>query len=203
MALRSESQGWEWRAAGARRGTRTALALLVLVCCASATTSAQGSRYRGYWGNLGLGGGMRLVSQDGATESTGGGAGVLRMGGKLSERLLIGGEVGGWGRQEDEVWVGRANWTATGIVFPTQNLGLFVKAGVGAATIRAVDYQSGPSGASVTKAGFGTTIGVGYDIGFGRGAALTPGFDFMYQWVDDPDVRNGALLLLTIGVTWH
>ena len=199
MALRCSRGSWR----SGRGALRASLAILAFLCCGSAEASAQGSRYRGYWGNLGLGGGLRLVSRDGETVSTGGGAAVLRMGGKLGERFLVGGEVGGWGRQEDDVWVGRANWTATGIVFPTQNLGLFVKAGLGAATVRAVDYGSGEPGASVTKAGFGTTIGIGYDIGFGRSAALTPGFDFLYQWVDDPDVRNGALFLLTIGVTWH
>lgn len=201
MALRSAARGW--RAGAGRGGMRATLTVLLLLCIASAATSAQGSRYRGYWGSLGLGGGVRIVSQDGATVSTGGGAGLLRMGGKLSDRFLLGGEVGGWGWQEDEVWVGRANWTATGIVFPARNLGLFVKGGVGAATVRAVDYQTAESGASVTKGGFGTTFGIGYDIGFGESASVTPGFDFMYQWVDDPDIRNGALLLLTIGVTWH
>lgn len=200
MALTASRGSW----GGGRGALRASLAILVVLCWGSAEASAQGSRYRGYWGHLGLGGGLRLVSGDGGeTVSTGGGAGVLRMGGKLGERLLLGGELGGWGRQEEEVWVGRANWTAVGVLFPTQSLGLFVKAGVGAASVRAVDYGSGEPGASVTKAGFGTTIGIGYDIGFGQRAALTPGFDFLYQWVDDPDVRNGALLLLTIGVTWH
>ena len=182
---------------------RGALAALVLGCCLSTGVTAQGSRYRGYWGSLGLGGGLRLVSSNGETRSTSGGALVFRMGGKISDRLLLGGEVAGWGRQEDGIWVGRGNWTATGVFFPAQRLGLFLKGGVGGATVRAVDYGTGGSGASITKAGFGTTVGLGYDFGFGQGAALTAGFDFLYQWVDDPDVRNGALLLLTIGVTWH
>lgn len=203
MALTSARRVSERRRGAWPVAMRATLWVLVALCCGSATTSAQGSRYRGYWGSLGLGGGLRLVSQDGETQSTAGGAGLLRMGGKISDRLLLGGEVGGWGSQENEVWVGRTNWTATGLVFPTANLGLFVKGGVGAATVRAVDYTSAQAGASVTRWGFGTTLGIGYDIGFGESAALTPGFDFMYQWVDDPDVRSGALLLLTIGVTWH
>ncbi len=35
-----------------------------------------------------------------------------------------------------------------------------------------------------------------------EGASLTPAVDFMYQWIDDPDFSSGALLLLTLGVTW-
>jgi len=176
---------------------------LVLLCTAATVVGAQGSRYHGFWGTFGLGGGLRLVSQDGSTESTGGGAALLRMGGKINDRILLGVETGGWGTQEDEIWVGRFNWTATGVVFPSSTLGLFVKAGVGGATVRAVDYAGGTAGGAINKVGFGTTLGLGYDIGFGSGLAVTPGFDFMYQWVDDPDVRNGALLLLTLGVTWR
>jgi hypothetical protein len=182
---------------------RIAIAMLLLVGCASVPSSAQGTRYHGYWGSLGLGGGLRLVSQDGATQSTGGGAMLLRMGGKISDRFLVGGEVGGWGSQDEDIWVGRFNWTATGVLFPSHTLGMFVKGGVGGATVRAVNYTSGTADGSVNKIGFGTSVGIGYDIGFGKSASLTPGFDFMYQWVDDPDARNGALLLLTIGVTWH
>jgi hypothetical protein len=182
---------------------RAILTTVVLTALVAATASAQGARYRGYWGSLGLGGGARIVSSDGGTETTGGGAMTLRMGGKLSDVLLVGGEVGGWGTQEDEVFVGRGNWTLTAVAFPAGQLGLFVKGGFGGATVRAVDYRAVGEPTGISKTGFGTTLGVGYDIPIATGASLTPGVDFMYQWLDDPDVRNGALVLLTLGVTWH
>jgi hypothetical protein len=161
---------------------RAILTTVVLTALVAATASAQGARYRGYWGSLGLGGGARIVSSDG---------------------LLVGGEVGGWGTQEDEVFVGRGNWTLTAVAFPAGQLGLFVKGGFGGATVRAVDYRAVGEPTGISKTGFGTTLGVGYDIPIATGASLTPGVDFMYQWLDDPDVRNGALVLLTLGVTWH
>jgi len=182
---------------------RAIVTAVILTALVAAAASAQGARYRGYWGSLGLGGGARIVSSEGETETTGGGAMTVRMGGKLSDFLLVGGEIGGWGRQEDNVFVGRGNWTLTAVAFPAGQLGLFVKGGVGGATVRAVDYGAVGEPVGITKIGFGTTLGVGYDIPIAAGASLTPGVDFMYQWVDDPDVRNGALLLLTLGVTWH
>jgi hypothetical protein len=182
---------------------RAIVTTLILTVLVTATSSAQGARYGGYWGSLAIGGGARIVSSGGETETTGGGAMTVRMGGKLSDVLLLGGEIGGWGRQEDEVFVGRGNWTVTVVAFPAGHLGLFVKGGVGGATVRAVDYGGVGEPAGITKTGFGTTLGAGYDIPIATGASLTPGVDFMYQWVDDPDVRNGALVLLTLGVTWH
>jgi hypothetical protein len=182
---------------------RMALSAALVMVLAAAAASAQGSRYRGYWGSLGLGGGARIVSAGGETETTAGAAMSVRMGGTLGDALLLGGEIAGWGRQEGDVFVGRGNWTLTAVAFPAHQMGLLVKGGVGGATIRAVDFGSLGEPQGVTKTGFGTTIGAGYDIAIARGASLTPGIDFLYQWVDDPDVRSGALVLLTLGVTWH
>jgi hypothetical protein len=164
---------------------------------------AQGDRYVGYWGNLGLGGGVRIASSNGSTETTGGGAGLVRMGGKINDYVLLGAEVSGWGWEEDGVFVVRGNWTATGVFFPSADLGLLLKVGVGGATARAVETQTVGTGRSITKLGFGATAGVAYDIPFGPTISLTPGIDFLYQFIDDPDVRKAGLLLFTIGVTWH
>jgi hypothetical protein len=164
---------------------------------------AQGERYSGYWGNLGLGGGLRIASASGTTETTGGGAGLIRMGGKLSNHVLLGGELGGWGWEDDGIFVVRGNWTLTGVFFPSADLGLLLKGGVGGATARAVETETMGTGRSITALGFGASVGIGYDIAFGPSVSLTPGVDFLYQWIDDPDVRKAGLLLFTIGVTWH
>jgi hypothetical protein len=182
---------------------RTIVAVTVGLLGLATGLEGQGDRYRGYWGNLGLGGGVRIASSDGSTEATGGGAAQLRMGGKLSDYMLLGAEVSGWGWEEDGIFVLRGNWTATGVFFPSADLGLLIKAGVGGATARAVETQTVGTGRSITKLGVGATVGVGYDIAFGPTISLTPGIDFLYQYVDDPDVRTAGFLLLTVGVTWH
>lgn len=206
MPHASRDTAW-WARVGRRADTRALPRALVFALALSTVASTgalgQGSRYRGYWGSLGLGGGIRIVSVGGETETTAGGAMSIRMGGKLSDVLLLGGEIGGWGREEDQLFVSRGNWTVTAVVLPAERLGLLVKGGVGGATVRAVDHGSLGEPQSVTKAGFGATLGIGYDLAIAPSASLTPGLDFLYQWVDDPDARSGGLLLLTIGVTWH
>ena len=180
------------------------IAMIGVALLAAATgLHAQGDRYRGYWGSLGLGGGMRVIVFEGATELTGGGAGTVRMGGKLSDRVLLGGEVGGWGWEEDGILLVRGNWTATGVFFPSSGLGLLLKGGIGGATVRAVETRTTGTPRSVVKLGVGASVGIAYDIPFGPSASLTPGIDFLYQWVDDQDVQKAGLLLFTIGVTWH
>ncbi len=84
---------------------RVTALVAILIAAAATTATGQGGRYQGYWGNLGLGAGARVVSGAGETETTGGGAMILRMGGKVSDLLLLGGEIGGWGREENQVFV--------------------------------------------------------------------------------------------------
>jgi hypothetical protein len=177
--------------------------MLLLMLAGGTGLEAQGSRYEGYWGSLGLGGGLRVIVFEGATEVTGGGAGTVRMGGKLSDRVLLGGELGGWGWEEDGIFLVRGNWTATGVFFPSSGLGLLLKGGVGGATARAVETRTTGTGRSIVRLGVGASVGIGYDIPFGRAASLTPGVDFLYQWIVDQDVQKAGLLLFTIGVTWH
>ncbi len=167
------------------------------------SASAQGARYDGYWGSLGVGAGGRLISESGETEWTTGGTFYVRMGGKLSDRFLLGGEIELWGKDENQVMITRTNGTLSVIFFPSPILGLFVKGGAGGAMARAADVSTVPSPSAIWRYGVGTTLGIGYDIRFGEGLSLTPNLDFMYQWLDDFDASDAAFISLTIGVTWH
>ena len=182
---------------------RMMIAVTGLLMLASGTAAAQGTRYDGYWGSLGVGAGGRLVSEGGETEWTTGGTFSVRMGGVLSDRFLLGGEIVLWGRDENQVFVTRGNGTVSLLFFPLDRAGFFVKGGGGGVLVRAADVSSLPSQSAITRYGFGTTLGIGYDIPFAAGLSVTPNLDFMYQWLDDPDATDAALLSLTIGVTWH
>jgi len=170
---------------------------------APGSTLAQGSRYGGYWGSLGVGVGQRIISESSETEWATGGTFYVRMGATVSDRFLVGAEVELWSKDENQVMTTRTNATLNGIFFPSPILGLFVKGGVGGAIVRAADVSSLPSSSSVWRYGMAATLGVGYDIPVGEALSLTPNLDFMYQWLNDFDVSDAAFISLTIGVTWH
>ena len=167
------------------------------------SSSAQGSRYDGYWGSLGVGAGQRAISDAGETQWTAGGTFYVRMGAAVSDRFLVGVEGEAWFKDENQIMTTRTNAALTGIFFPSPVLGLFLKAGGGGAIVRAADVSSVPSTSSVWRYGMAATLGVGYDIPFGEKLSLTPNLDFMYQWLNDLDASDAAFISLSIGVTWH
>ncbi len=74
-------------------------ALLLLFL--GSTAQAQGrQRHEEFWIGFGLGAGVNTAEEldDG---QRGGGAGYLRLGGTLSQNILMGGELSIWGRRED------------------------------------------------------------------------------------------------------
>jgi hypothetical protein len=144
-----------------------------------------------------------MISDAGETQWTTGGTFYVRMGATVSDRLLVGAEGELWFKDENQVMTTRTNATLNGIFFPSPDLGLFVKGGVGGAIARAADVSTLPSPASIWRFGVGTTLGIGYDIPFAEKLSVTPNLDFMYQWLNDFDASDAAFISLTIGVTWH
>ena len=118
----------------------------------------------------------------------------LRAGGTLSQRLLIGGEVNGFTKSEND-----ATLTVTHIgpvlqFYPSAQGGFFLKGGLGLATIE-LDVGA----FSVEQEGFGLTLGLGYDARVGRNFALTPYFDILSSNYD-----GGSLNQVAFGLafTW-
>lgn len=177
----------------------TIVGLAALALAAASPAEAQRElKHRGFWIGFGAGGGWNTSDElDG--ETLGGGAVYFRLGGTPSERLLVGGEVIGWFRDQDGATVSRGNVTLSLLLYPSRNGGLFLKGGVGAAQVT-VSQTIGNVTTTVTDGGLGTTLGAGYDIRLGRNFYLTPNIDFLFQSIDDV---NNTLTLLSVGVTWH
>ncbi len=155
-------------------------------------------KHQGFWIGFGLGGGWN--TSDGLDgETLGGGAIYLRMGATPSDRLLVGGEINGWFRDQNGTAIGRGNVTLSLLFYPSRSGGLFVKGGAGLAQVQA-SQRIGNVTTTITDEGFGTTLGAGFDIRLGRNLYLTPNVDFLFQTIDD---ANNTLTLLSLGLTWH
>ena len=173
------------------------VALVVAVPAIGSAQEANENNRGGFWLSGGLGVGHH--------EETGASA-YIRMGGTLGERLVLGGESFALAHEEGEANVSRGNVTAAVLFYPSARKGLFLKAGVGFASIEYEVSRITTRGQPVVittrdELALGTTFGVGYDIQLGGGNLyLTPNFDALVQYPNDGISDPEASLLLTVGI---
>lgn len=181
---------------------------VVVVLAVCATLGAQSNAlygqdqrtHEGFWISFGVGGGWNLTRNVGVSQTSEGGVAFdLRLGGTPSEKLLVGGEVIGWGREDGSLFTSRGNANFTVMYYPSVQTGVYLKGGLGVATFT-TELSIGNATTTTTSSGFGGTAGLGWDVRVGKNFYLTPGVDFLYQRVKDTD---NTILLLTFGVTWH
>jgi hypothetical protein len=162
------------------------------------------SEHRGFWVAFGLGGGSNLA--DFAEGARAGVGGYLRLGGTISPKFLLGGEISGWGRDRDGSTFTESGMTAIAVFYPTGR-GLFLKGGAGFAGW-ATSNASGSTTTTTTAGGFAGTVGAGYDLRIGSNLFLTPNVDFMYHTMESDNtvfsgISSGQVLMFTLGLTWH
>lgn len=191
-----------------REGERTAWAVAIFALLATMPAWAQEMgggaddpkpRRSGFW--IGFGGGAGWNTSEGLDDDRrAGGALYLRMGGSPSQKLLIGGEIIGWGRELNEATVARGNATVSALFYPSRRGGLFLKGGLGGSSL-----EIKRDGDNETENGFGSTLGVGWDIRLSRSLSLTPNADFLFQAFDAGEnlQSTNTLFLLTLGLTFH
>jgi opacity protein-like surface antigen len=179
----------------------TTAALLLL---AAAPAQAQRTAvHQGFWISFGFGAGTAFGDDAFDGDSKFGGAGFLRMGGSPSQQLLIGGEMIGWGTDQDGVQIGRGALMFTALYYPSPRGGLYLKGSAGFAG-RSAEWEIPVDGRTATvteeEGGIGLGAGLGYDIQLGRNFFLTPALDFVYTGTEGD---GASLLLFTLGATWH
>ncbi len=125
------------------RPIRISATIALLVLFAGAAGQAQSrQRHEGFWIGFGIGGGVNTSAN--VDSERGGGAIYVRLGGTLSQKFLLGGEISAWGRKEDTplggnpLTVTRSNATFTVMFFPSEVGGFFLKGGVGGANVETV-----------------------------------------------------------------
>jgi hypothetical protein len=192
-----------------RHAVRTfALTLTLLGFPAAAGWAQEADRppvqHRGFWIGFGFGGGTNFA--DFAEGNRAGVGGYVRLGGTISQKFLLGGEAAGWGRDVGGSTFSESGVTAVALYYPA-GPGVFLKAGAGFAGW-AVSTSAGSTTTTTTAGGFAGTLGAGYDLRIGTNLFLTPGLDFLYHTMESDNsafsnISSGAVLLLTLGLTWH
>lgn len=187
------------------------MGLAALVTTGLATPRAVAAQHpqtrEGFWIGFGVGSGTLNWECDACpSESHGGPTGFLRLGGTLSAKLRLGGEINGWSLD-----FGNTKITALVTVFsvdwyPSASGGFFLKGGVGGA---AFSRQTAASEA-VSSSG-SVLLGVGYDIRVGRNVSITPVLNLWGSGAADLK-DNGAVVetglrhtagTLQLGITFH
>jgi hypothetical protein len=166
-------------------------ALLLMVPAPEA--AAQHPQVReGFWIGFGFGYGSLGASDCEACEREGGFAGVFRLGGKLSDRWLLGFESNAWIEEEFETTFTVGTSTATAYFYPNPAGGLHLKGGIG---LGHVDIEDGGD-----DTGTGLVLGIAYDARVGRNISIVP----VASWFV-ADFDNGSLNVLQVGVgvTFH
>jgi hypothetical protein len=171
-------------------------AMAAMLCSLASAAEAQAPRRQGLYFSMGLGGGADLSVSG---ETAGGFAGYIRAGGTPSSKFVVGGEVKWHVREErSSVWLTRGTFTGNVLFYPLPVVDIFINGGAGLSWV-ALYSTAGSTVTDEWNTGFGTTIGVGYDIRITDKFSITPNLDFLYQLVSD---TNGYVLMLTVGATF-
>ena len=130
---------------------------------------------KGFWIGLGLGyGSLGLSYENLDFDREGGFSGMLKLGGTLSQNLLIGIQSNGWTKTENDATLTFGVLAAVAQFYTGSNSGLYFVGGAGLGT-----FTGSYSGESETKTGFGWVVGTGYDLRLGSNFSLTPYFNFL------------------------
>ena len=162
----------------------------------------------GFWIGFGGGYGSADVSCDGCgnPDRLGSFSGFLKLGGKLSDQFLLGGEFNGWSKKSSGVTEYLGNASLAVYFYPWVKQGLFIKGGGGFSSYAA----TGP-GPDITGTGWGVIAGLGYDWRVGKNISLTPVANAYFGRPGDLEA-NGTTVVrgwkqnvldVGLGITFH
>jgi hypothetical protein len=172
----------------------------------------------GLWAEIAAGPGVLRVAQSDSSRviSRSGEGGFLRLGGVLSDNVLLAWESAGFNDEAFALFGGDtaavaevASVGVTVIWFPGRT-GLFLKGGVGLAQGEFTVATSATQADTVEGAGIGMTFGAGWDWSFSRKYALTAGVAAYITAIGDLVLPNGrvddvigTMYLFSLGFTFR
>ncbi len=190
--------------------TRTLLASTLLMLAAAGPGLAQDratslrevpdNPRRGFWIGFGLGGGGEAFNVKGApggfTEAVWAPTGYLKLGGTVRQNLLLGAELFGWSDDDGSLDETLGSLMFIAQWYPARSGAFFVKGGIGVTA-----FSQEVAGARTgEEAGFGASLGVGYDIRVGRNISIVPSLDYIAHEYQDFRER---IVNVGLGITFH
>lgn len=165
----------------------------------------------GYSLSLGLGGGSSGVSCAGCgTDRTNGASGYLRVGKGYTPSVMLGLELNGWNKTENNVDGRVGMLSAIAQWYPSLTNGFFVKGGAGIGRTTLDDKSVVPSN-KLQSTGFGYQAGMGYDLGIARRWSITPYVNYLatagakleMNGVSSSEKFDGNYFQYGLGLSWH
>jgi len=162
------------------------------------------SRREGFFAAIGLGGGAESFDANdglGWSDDKGGAVGYIKVGGTVSQSLLLGAELNGWAAQYQRQGYDRSlgSLMFIGQWYPSARGDFWLRGGLGWARDHLSIY--GTSGnINSHENGTAFALGLGYDFRVAHNVSITPTLDLQGQRYDTHDER---LISLGLGVTFH
>ena len=174
--------------------SRAGASVVTLLLFTAGPLNAQRTLERsGFFIGFGFGYGSLDITCDGcAVDREGGVSGYLKLGGALSERVLLGVESNGWYKSEEGVGITFGTLTGSVYLYPSSTANLYLRAGAGIATLDVEDFD--------TETGFGWSFGAGYDIPIGSRTGLTPFANWSFG---DFDGGGTNVIQVGLGINWY
>ena len=152
----------------------------------------------GFWYGFGLAPGWaRLSCQICSSQRPTGVSGLVRLGGRMGPKTLIGAELLGWHQRDGGVTQTLTAIGAAAYFYPGRRRALYFKGGVGLVTHRADDGVD-----VITSTGFGPQMGIGYEFGFGRKWTLAPFFNLATGMIAGGVKFNGGQAVDQVNVSF-
>lgn len=177
--------------------------LLILAIGAPALEAQRPNTRQGFWISFGLGAGSLDLGgdvEDFARET--GLSGYLRLGGTLSQTILIGGETNGWVKTIDGVTTQVGFLGPVAVFYPSATGSFYIKTAVGILTVEE-DFISGT--------GFATSLGIGNEFRVGNNFSIVLFLNGIQSFGVEAKVDGMStginvdpnLVQLGVGVAWH
>lgn len=154
----------------------------------------------GFWGGVDVGAGRVERSAGGFEDRSTNVYLGFKAGYVVHPQALVGVELSGWNQEatdrlDDTKGEGLMQLFVIGRLYPMRDSNLFAKIGGGWAR----QWKNGPAGETAAD-GWGTTLGVGYDIPLGGGWAVTP---FLNYGIGETGDQRNQSLTLGAGITFY
>jgi hypothetical protein len=177
---------------------RPLLLAVVFATLLDVRAEAQRPHRTGFWAELGSGPGAVRIGCGGCTDVTvsGGSTGDIRLGGTLTDHVLLGVEIFGFTDErfgfaphDTSVTAENSSLDAVVLWYPWHG-GVFLKGGVGLANGRFTVKADAGQGAVNEGTGVGLTFGAGFDLPISRRFAITANAAAFITAIGDVKVRG-------------